>query len=79
MVDLYLYSIQDEDHKLIKIPHLTKQDADIYAKYWLDMNEFHDYIIMGEGGTPFKNEAVVITTKTPEWISLEYNRLHGGI
>ncbi len=72
--DLYLYVVPEND-KLIKIPHLTREDAEKYSKYWFDMNELHDYMLVTEGSTPWSEPIPDITIKSPEWILLEYSTM----
>lgn len=72
--DLYLYVVPEND-KLMKISHLTRKDAEKYAKYWFDMNELHDYMLVTEDSTPWSEPIPSIEVKTPEWISLEYAKI----
>ena len=71
--DLYLYVIPESD-KLVKIPHLTRDEAETYASQWFDINELHDYMLVTEDSTPWSEPVPTITVKSPEWISLEYNK-----
>ena len=71
--DLYLYVIPESD-KLVKIPHLTLNEAEKYAIQWFDINDLHDYMLVTEGSTPWSDPIPSITVKDPEWISLEYNK-----
>lgn len=72
--DLYLYIVPESD-KLTKIPHLSMDDAKMYADYWSEMNELHDYMLVTEESTPWSEPAPSIEVKTPEWISLEYAKI----
>ena len=65
--DLYLYTIPEND-KLVKIPHLSRDDAEKYARYWLEMNELHDYMLVLEGSTPWSEPEPDISVKSPDWI-----------
>lgn len=73
-VDLYLYLALD-DKTMVLIPHISMEDAKIYADRWFELNELHEYIIVTEGSTPWFEPAPTIIKKTPEWISLEADRL----
>lgn len=69
-LDLYLWIIPD-NNKLYKIGHLTKEQADTYAKEWFDISEIHDYMYVLEGSTPWSIPVPTIIEKNPEWISLQ--------
>lgn len=71
--DLYLFLV-GEPNVLYKIGHLSKEDADKYADYWIEMNDMHDYMLVLEGSTPWNDDPTIIE-KSPEWIPLEYARL----
>lgn len=75
--DLYLFLV-GEANKLYKLGHLSKNEADKYAEYWIEMNEMHDYILVTEGSTPWTDNPTIIE-KSPEWISLEYAKLQIGV
>ena len=72
--DLYLFTIP-ESNKLVKIPHLTKTDAEKYAKQWFEMNDLHDYMFVTEGSTPWSEPVPDISIENPEWITIEYEKL----
>ena len=72
--DLYLY-VAPESDKLNKIPHLTRECAEMYAKHWFEMNELHEFMLVTEGSTPWSEPIPTIVEKTPEWIFLEYQKL----
>ena len=72
--DLYLY-INPKNNKLTKIPHLTRSEAEEYAKIWFEMNELHDYMLVLEESKPWSEPEPNITIKSPEWIFDEYNRI----
>lgn len=72
--DLYLYIHPNRD-ELIKIPHLNGDDARRYAKYWFDMNELHESMIVTENSTPWSNPEPTIEVKTPAWLCLEYTTM----
>ena len=71
--DLYLYVVP-ESNKLTKIPHLSMEDAQKYAKQWFDINDLHDYMLVTEDSTPWSEPIPDITVESPEWISLEYDK-----
>lgn len=73
--DLYLYVIPKSD-KLVKIPHLSKTEADNYARCWFDMNELHDYMLVTEGSKPWSEPAPSIEIQSPEWILSEYRKIN---
>lgn len=75
--DLYLFLV-GEANVLYKLSHLSKEDADKYADYWIEMNDMHDYMLVLEGSTPWDDTPTIIE-KSPEWISLEYARLQIGV
>ena len=64
--DIYLWLFQEND-KLIKIGHLTHEEADDLAKRWYELNELHEYVLVTEDSTPF-NDEVSIEIKTKEWL-----------
>lgn len=73
--DLYLYNVQ-HPNDLVKLGHLTTEEAHKYGDYWFEMNELHDYILVIEGDAPWDaSNKPTIDVKTPEWISLEYANL----
>ena len=76
--DLYLWIIPDND-TLYKLGHLTKEQADAYAKQWLDISEIHDYMYVLEGSTPWSTPAPTIIEKSIEWISLQNKEVNGDI
>ncbi len=63
--DIYLWTFPEND-KLIKINHLTHEEAKSFADRWHKLNEFHDYMLVVEGSTPFMDEPT-IEIKTKEW------------
>ena len=73
-VDLYLY-VAPDDKTLYLIPHVTMEEAKVYAARWFELNELHEYIIATEESTPWVDPAPTIIKKTPEWISLEAEKL----
>lgn len=75
--DLYLYIIP-ENNNLIKIPHLTMEDAHKYAAKWFESNELHDYMLVIEGSTPWYEPIPNITIKNPSWIEKEILKLNGA-
>ena len=64
--DIYLWEFPKSD-ELIKIAHLSREDAERLSNKWFEMNEFHDYMLVTEGSTPWYDEPT-ITVKTREWI-----------
>lgn len=76
-IDLYLWIIPNSN-TLYKISNLTKEEADLYANRWLEMNELHDYMYVLEGSTPWTEPAPTIIDKSPEWISLQEKELNGS-
>ena len=73
--DLYLYLVPNSD-KLVKIPHLKREDAETYAQDWFEMNEMHDYMLVVEGSTPWGEITPTITIVTPEWVKDQYDKLN---
>ena len=72
--DLYLFTITESD-KLVKIPHLTMDDATKYSRQWLKLNDFHDYMLVTEGSTPWSEPVPDITIESTEWIEAEYKKI----
>lgn len=64
--DIYLWTVPNND-KLIKIEHLTYDEAIELSSKWFNRKEPCDYMIVLEGSTPFINNPV-IEVKTKEWI-----------
>ena len=64
--DIYLWTFQEDD-KLIKIGHLTHEEAEELSKRWYELNELHEYTLVTEASTLFSNE-VSIEIKTKEWL-----------
>lgn len=76
MYDLYLY-VTSDPNTLYKLSHLTNTEVHTYSEYWFEMNEMHDYIVVLEGSTLWYDHPTIIE-KTPEWISLEYDKLYNA-
>ena len=66
-VDIYLWTVPNND-KLIKIEHLTYDEAIELSSKWLNCKKSCDYMIVQEGFIPsfFGNPSVEVKTK--EWI-----------
>ena len=64
--DIYLWTFP-ENNKLIKISHLTHDEATRLSDKWYELNELHDFMLVLEGSTPFMDEPSV-TLQTKEWL-----------
>ena len=64
--DIYLWTFPEND-KLIKISHLTHEEAKKLSDRWYELNELHDYMLVVEGSTPFMDEPS-IDIQTKEWL-----------
>lgn len=72
--DLYLFTIPESD-KLVKIPHLTMNDATKYSRQWLKINELNDFMLVTEGSTPWSEIVPDIIIESVEWIETEYKKI----
>ena len=64
--DIYLWVFPEND-KVIKIGHLTRNEAEELSKRWFELNELHDYMLVTEASTPFMDEPST-EVKTKEWL-----------
>lgn len=62
--DLYAYVIPDNT-RLIKIPHISFDQATQLAKAWFNMYNIHDFMLVTENSTPWVEPAPEIIVKTP--------------
>lgn len=64
--DIYLWTFPEND-KLIKISHLSHDEAVSLSNKWFELNELHDYMLVTEESTPFMDEPSIVV-KTKEWL-----------
>lgn len=64
--DIYLWKFPESD-KLIKISHLTYEEATRLSTKWVTLNNLHDYMLVFEGSMPFIDKPS-ITVQTKEWL-----------
>ena len=64
--DIYLWVFPNSD-KLIKISHLSNEDAKRLTDKWYELNELHDFMLVLEGSTPWTEEPE-IEEKPKEWL-----------
>ncbi len=67
LFDLYLYNMSDTN-KMLKVPDLSREDADTIAKFWFEENEQTDYILVIKGSVPWI-EKPEITLADSAWIN----------
>ncbi len=74
LFDLYLYNMSDTN-KMLKVPDLSREDADTIAKFWFEENEQTDSILVIKGSIPWI-EKPEITLADSAWVN---NILKGNL
>ena len=64
--DIYLWTFSN-NKELIKIPHLTHDDAVRLTSKWYELNELHDYMLVLEGSTPWLEKPNIVE-KDKQWL-----------